>query len=65
MAVSQGSMLSPVLFTIYIDDIVSSVHDCVIRLYADHTILYCIADSVQLAKVAMCSYKIKLEEKVL
>ena len=47
--VPQGSVLGPVLFTIYINNIVSRLKDCQSHLYADDTIIYCTADSVHQA----------------
>lgn len=46
--VPQGSVLGPILFTIYINDIVQALNTCRVHLYADDTILYCWADSIQL-----------------
>ena len=47
--VQQGSVLGPVQFTLYINDIVSAVTECNIHLYADDTILYGIAYAVHSA----------------
>lgn len=41
--------LSQAFHNIYIYDMLSALNDCHAHLYADDTILYCIADTVQLA----------------
>ena len=45
--VPQGSILGPVLFTLYINQMALSLEGCHAHFYADDTIIYCISDSVQ------------------
>ena len=44
--VPQGSILGPLLFSLFVNDIPASVSNCVCRLYADDTILYTSGDSI-------------------
>lgn len=50
----QGSILGPILFTLYINNLDSSIKDSVVHLYADDTIIYSIAPSID---KALCNLK--------
>ncbi len=41
--VPQGSILRPILFTIFVNDLTEMIHDCEVVQYADDTQLYTVA----------------------
>lgn len=47
--VPQGSILGPVLFTVYVNNSGLSVGNCNLHLYADDTVVYSVAPSVDKA----------------
>ena len=41
MEIAQGSIIGPLLFVIYVNDLPNVVESCLLTLFADDTVLYC------------------------
>ena len=53
MGVPQGSILGPLLFILYVNDLNSIFENCNCKMYADDTTLYCKASSLTEAKMIL------------
>ena len=45
--VPQGSILGPLLFLFYVNDLPTVVNHCSVSLYADDTVLYCFSSNIK------------------
>ena len=62
MGVPQGSVLGPLLFSLYINNLPHYCHDVEVQLYADDTVLYTHAKSAQQAATKLTNALVGVAE---